>query len=191
MNKLTCIRCKNEYNAAITKCPTCRFSSYQSDKNVKHSGNSIIPNIIVGFIVLLLPISCIAITTKSPTQIQNELIESQKLVDKRNLELAEKKAAEEKCKTDPICVPNSGEAEYHCSNAIENRARFQSKWVNGWTEPRFQGITWRKGERKEILMFGNNVMFQNGFGAWKRIDYSCTYNALANFVVDVDIRGDD
>ena len=43
--------------------------------------------------------------------------------------------------------------------------------------------------RFDVLVFviGDQVQFQNGFGAWQRMCYNCTYDPLNERVKSVDV----
>ena len=42
--------------------------------------------------------------------------------------------------------------------------------------------------RYNALKFtGNKVEFQNGFGAWQRMSYECTYDPVDEVVIDVRV----
>ena len=42
--------------------------------------------------------------------------------------------------------------------------------------PDFSKYEWKKKPKDIVAYFGEDVKFQNGFGAWARMTYWCSYN---------------
>ena len=76
------------------------------------------------------------------------------------------------------------DAETRCAPHIENMARYDYDWTDGVLGWKFD--QWRWGGREAGIMTyrGDNIKFQNGFGAWQRISYECDYNTETKIVVD-------
>ncbi len=71
-------------------------------------------------------------------------------------------------------------AKRACAEAIELRARYGFEWER----PKFNN-TRRDG--REIILSGRNIRMQNGFGAYSRMYYTCTYDLDFPLWPSVDI----
>ncbi|HCD5021772.1 TPA: hypothetical protein NBS73_005467, partial [Klebsiella pneumoniae] len=88
------------------------------------------------------------------------------------------KEEEAKCLDDAHCYASKHKAgDYICKVAVENSAQYQFKWTDGITEPKFSSYSWYDKSRKLVTLYGHRAQAQNGFGAFKNIEYSCTFNA--------------
>lgn len=68
------------------------------------------------------------------------------------------------------------EAEIACRPLIERLALYDYEWTDGVFESKFDRWHWVDKKTGTLRYFGNKVKFQNGFGAWKHMDYICDYN---------------
>ena len=68
------------------------------------------------------------------------------------------------------------DAENLCPRLVEGWARFDYEWTDGFTDWKFDNWVWQDRPAGIIRYMGNNVKFQNGFGAWQRMHYMCDYN---------------
>lgn len=98
---------------------------------------------------------------------------------------AEQKAAE--CRADLRCWGDKHaiEAAVRCRRPIEDLARFQVEWTDGWLEPRFARLRWEDEEAGVITFIGDRILFQNAFGAKQPHIYFCTFDTVAERVVEV------
>lgn len=69
-----------------------------------------------------------------------------------------------------------------CVPMIEQRAKWSHRWTDGWGEPRFD--RYQILEDNRIVYIGNHIEFQNGFGAWSRHTYRCTYDPRTQSVTN-------
>lgn len=67
-----------------------------------------------------------------------------------------------------------------CRPLIEDQARWGVEWMNSWMEPIFDRY---QDRGNEITYRGDKARFQNGFGAWRRVDYTCIYDVPARRAV--------
>ncbi|ADU72469.1 hypothetical protein [Pantoea sp. At-9b] len=103
----------------------------------------------------------------------------------------EQKAKEEeaKCFEDAYCYASKHkDGNYICKIAVENSAQYQFKWTDGITESKFSAYNWYDKNRKLVTLFGHRAQAQNGFGAFKNIEYSCTFNADTGEVISVNLQ---
>ncbi len=63
----------------------------------------------------------------------------------------------------------SQRAKRACAEAIELRARYGFEWER----PKFNNV---RRDGREIILSGRNIRMQNGFGAYSRMYYTCTYD---------------
>jgi predicted nucleic acid-binding Zn-ribbon protein len=95
--------------------------------------------------------------------------------------MAEEKALKEaRCRTDLKCLAEKYEDTVFspCSRLIEQHAKYQFRWDG----LRFTRYNWGNPEKTRIIYFGDAAQFQNGFGAWQNMIYSCTYDIEANSI---------
>lgn len=103
----------------------------------------------------------------------------------------EQKAKEEeaKCLDDAECYSSKHHrGDYICKVAVENSARYQFKWTDGVIEPKFSSYSWYDKDNKLVTLYGHRAQAQNGFGAFKNIQYSCTFNADTGEVLSTNLQ---
>ena len=98
----------------------------------------------------------------------------------------------EQYKHDPVwLITNYGSmARNQCSTAVENSAKNDFKWMSSDPIERFpkyyesnQGIPY------EVVVLGDKVQYQNGFGAFIRMSYECMYNYKTDKAFAVATQG--
>lgn len=103
----------------------------------------------------------------------------------------EQKAKEEEaqCLEDAHCYASKHQAgDYICKVAVENSAKYQFKWTDGVLEPKFSAYSWQDKNRKLVTLYGHRAQAQNAFGAFKNVEYSCTFNADTGEVLNVNLQ---
>ena len=97
---------------------------------------------------------------------------------------------DEACLRDADCIGDKSswriEAEISCSPHIENQAAYSHEWTDGWADPKFSRFA-TQFDGKAIRYSGDKLKFQNGFGAWQRMSYSCLYDPINERVLDVNV----
>ncbi|HBS1994880.1 TPA: hypothetical protein MAD10_001217 [Klebsiella quasipneumoniae subsp. quasipneumoniae] len=89
----------------------------------------------------------------------------------------------------PECYISKHErGDYVCEKAVEDSAKYEFKWTDGITEPKFSSLSWYDKNRRLVTLYGHRAQAQNGFGAFKNIQYSCTYNADTGEVLSTDLQ---
>ncbi len=96
--------------------------------------------------------------------------------------------SDEECYKDSDCAESRWEIDAlaHCEIAVENQARYASRWTDGFLESKF-GYIWRPGTR-DFRMYGNKAQFQNAFGAWQKVSYICHYSPVDDQVTYVSVN---
>jgi hypothetical protein len=73
-----------------------------------------------------------------------------------------------------------------CRDSIEKLAKYQAEWTDRWYEQKFSRFRWADRTKGTLGYTGDKVKFQNGFGAWSPMTYSCEFDPLAAKVLKVD-----
>jgi hypothetical protein len=102
-------------------------------------------------------------------------------------------AAEEQndpaCRADVVCWAEhfDARATSACGDEIERMAKYGIRWTDGFFGGKFSRVKWANQERGEIAFIGDQIEFQNGFGAWQNMIYECEFDTENKIVLDVDI----
>ncbi|MGA8277420.1 MAG: hypothetical protein WB784_04410 [Rhodanobacteraceae bacterium] len=84
-----------------------------------------------------------------------------------------------RCRHEVTCYakPYEIDAEMACEKQIESQAKWQYEWTDGWLGPsKFSGMLWGDEQAGTFTLVGNHIKMQNGFGAWRMMQYVCVYN---------------
>lgn len=73
-----------------------------------------------------------------------------------------------------------------CGRLIENQAAFDYDWTTG-PGGRFDGVQVQTSGQ-QIRYYGSNLRFQNGFGAWQRMNYTCLFDPIEDQVLYVEVE---
>ena len=63
-----------------------------------------------------------------------------------------------------------------CERLIESLAKYAYKWTDGWLGPKLKRFRWKDRVEGSVSYTGDEIQFQNGFGAWRQMTYWCHYN---------------
>lgn len=72
-----------------------------------------------------------------------------------------------------------------CRAPIERLARNNFEWTDGWSEPTLPRARWLNEDQKTVTYVGDEIKFQNGFGAWIIHTYECDYDPTTRTVLNV------
>ena len=61
-------------------------------------------------------------------------------------------------------------ADVYCHSHIENYAKYDYDWTDGWAESKFDRIV-VQANCEAIQYMDSSLKFQNGFGAWQRMGF--------------------
>ena len=81
----------------------------------------------------------------------------------------------------------SVEATFKCKKPIESSAKNNFEWFDSAFERKFDSYITKTPSPGVFIMVGDKIKFQNGFGAWKIMEYKCTYDSVAGKVLDVEV----
>ncbi len=116
------------------------------------------------------------------------------LADAENKRIADEKAAADalilaNCPQELSCLAPKHKiaASVYCEKEIERRAKFQVEWDTGWLKQTFSAYKWKSKKNGVISYVGDSVKFQNGFGAWQNMIYSCDFDTATEQVLAVKL----
>lgn len=100
---------------------------------------------------------------------------------------AEQAAEEAKCRQDLRCWAerHSFDAGVSCAIAVEDLAKYDYEWANGWGEPKFSHFKWLDKQAGTVTYLGDQIRFQNGLGNFIRHTYTCDYDPTSGAVLRV------
>jgi hypothetical protein len=76
-------------------------------------------------------------------------------------------------------------ASVRCADNVERLARFQSEWTGSSWLPKFTAFRWKDSGSGTVTYVGDQVKFQNGFGAWQNMVYECDFDPETKTVLAV------
>ena len=99
-------------------------------------------------------------------------------------------AADKKCRQNVNCWGRKHivEATVLCQKLVENRSLYIYEWTDGWIGGKLENWVWENKVDGTIRYWGDNVRFQNGFGAWQQMTYFCVYNPVLKSARLTEIR---
>ena len=92
------------------------------------------------------------------------------------------------CANDDLsCLGNKGiiAAGVYCKEPIEKLALHSVKWTDGTLDMKFSRFRWKDKNAGTITYIGDKVEFQNGFGAFTPMTYTCDLSGDNQTVIDV------
>jgi len=75
-----------------------------------------------------------------------------------------------------------------CSIKIPKLAKYDYEWTDGFLEVKFPYYKKQVSSQGVLTVLGNKIKFQNGFGAWMRMEYWCDYDTVNRVVVDYGVN---
>lgn len=74
-----------------------------------------------------------------------------------------------------------------CRAAVESLARYDHEWLVGMFTASTGTFPVIRGQKEDgfVLLMGNKIKFQNGYGAFQQMNYACKYNFIFGTVLDV------
>ncbi len=91
------------------------------------------------------------------------------------------------CRANLRCWANRNliDASVACESAVENLARYQTRWTDGFMQQKFDHMAWFDQAKGILVYAGDHIQFQNGFGAWSTYAYRCVYDPTSKKVLTV------
>lgn len=95
------------------------------------------------------------------------------------------------CLKDVECAADKSgwgfDAERKCKPLVERLAKYTARWTDGWLESGFDTVRLQPPDFKTLQYIGSKVEFQNGFGAWQRMHYTCVYDPINEEAKSVNV----
>ncbi len=181
MALIRCKECDKEISTEAVSCPGCGAPIKKTMSKRQVIG-----------IYVLLAIFAFAFFSKK-NDVSNEsndvAIASQKESAAALEKINNENAAIDKEKKDALCIIDlqcasekfTAAANAYCRGQLKIEARTISKWDfqigdGGFFDLIFDKIRWADDSKQQIIYIGNNAKFQNEFGAWERMGYSCSFD---------------
>lgn len=100
---------------------------------------------------------------------------------------AERKKQEENCEKDRQCrlEKYSFAAMSVCQDAVERLPKYEYEWIDGLMDQKFSDLRWSQFDTGVILVAGDKIKLQNGFGAYQNYKYGCEINVVTGQIVNV------
>ena len=147
---------------------------------------------IISYVALFAAIIPIAILTSEPprTRPNNQTYASPTSTPVPKLTKQQKQLAEDKrCLRDASCAAKRSDWKIDgfpkCFRQIEDQALFDYDWTAG-VNSRFDEVVIQING-KAVRYLGDQVRFQNEYGAWRRMAYDCLYDPINERVIDVSV----
>ncbi|OAM79645.1 hypothetical protein [Devosia elaeis] len=102
-------------------------------------------------------------------------------------EAAAKEAEQAECREELSCWAEEHllAASFACDSEVERLARYDFEWTDGFLGMKFTHYRWRNQDSGIVTYIGDQIQFQNGFGAMQRHIYECDYDTVAERPVEV------
>jgi hypothetical protein len=116
--------------------------------------------------------------------------ERQKAAELQQVATLKREADEEKrCRMDSACWGKKhwSNAITRCMQRVEMLAKYEVEWDTGFSTTNFVPVAWAPDAKAVVVYVGDNVKFQNGFGAFLRHNYRCSFDTTRGIVVDLDV----
>ena len=99
----------------------------------------------------------------------------------------QEKSEEMACRASLQCWgdKHSLSASVYCPDEIEGLGRYDHEWIDGWLGSKFSRFAWKDRTAGTVTYIGDQIKFQNGFGAWIQHTYQCDFDPVNKRVLDV------
>ena len=94
------------------------------------------------------------------------------------------------CDSDLQCWGNRAiiVGAWQCKKSIEKEAVADIRWTDSFGHPLFMQLAWNNRGAKTITLIGDELLFQNRFGAYIRMTYSCVVDVIGQKVLAHYVR---
>jgi len=80
------------------------------------------------------------------------------------------------------------EAKVYCEPEVEKLAKYNYEWFDRWYETKFPSYVTNVYTPGVLIVVGDKIKFQNGFGSWQIMEYRCEYDTQNKKVLDVSAQ---
>lgn len=181
-NRKKLVDCKDCGGQVSKNAKTCPHCGAQTKQNPAKTGCAIF------IIIIIIGVIFSAVT-------KDKKIEKRAVTEAEKVQLQaeqEKKRLEEYelCKQTLQCWgdKHSLKATFASQDTIERHAKHQFKWTDGWMGSKMTRFRWLDRNALTVTYIGDQIQFQNGFGAWQNMIYYCDYDPINERVLKVSMR---
>lgn len=79
-------------------------------------------------------------------------------------------------------------ASYACRPLVEDLALNTFRWTDGWLDSKFSSYRTTAKRPYVLTIVGDQIEFQNGFGAWRKTRYYCDYDVKAKKAITAGVQ---
>ncbi|WP_339425097.1 hypothetical protein [Pseudomonas proteolytica] len=173
MLKVKCSSCNAKVVSTDKKCPECGIENPGKGK--------------VSPFEALVSLAMIPLMFWGVISLKNVVVEwyDQKVVSSVKADAARDLT----CKRDLQCWAEKhiGNVEVDCGPAVERIAKYSSRWTTTSMQMKFSSFRWKNRESLTVTYFGDRIEFQNGYGAFQVMTYSCDYDPASKKVLAVSV----
>jgi hypothetical protein len=132
---------------------------------------------------------------------EEKAAEEKRLAEEKAAEEKRLAEAEEKRKQEKMLKANLENAEwlvddynasikgtFYCQKSVEKLAKFDFEWTDGWLDTKFPSYLTKTQRPGVVVLVGDKIKFQNGFGAWQKVKYYCAYDVINDKALDAWVR---
>lgn len=167
MSLKPCRECDKEVSTGAATCPHCGIQRPYISEG-QHAAGGVI--VLIFIVIVIAFLVWMANSSGSPST--QEAQDNYKCL------------TDLQCAGDKYMIPASAS----CQQVLEEQAKMISKWDYKIGEssfsPIFSRFRWSDSTKKQIIYVGDQAKFQNGFGAWQRVSYECTFDLSSQKPVD-------
>lgn len=165
-----CRECKQEVSTEAKACPNC---GTPKPTTPKASAKETLATLVV---LILLVAGGVTMCSDSDAEKQAK---AQK---------AEEESA--KCRQNLSCIGEkvSISASGACAREVERSAKNSMRWIDKSLEPKFSRYRWATADKKQVTLVGDRAQFQNGFGAYINVVYTCDVDVQSYGVEKVRVQ---
>lgn len=173
---------------ALNECKKCHQPAPKWAMNCPHCSAKQQPvrakDIVIGLLVIAGAITLYSLgATESSTATSTEITENA-------VATTATQPTDSQCMKDINCwfEHTMPAASYPCQEAIEKQAKYEVKWDDSFMSLAFTQAAWSNQEEGVIVLMGDKVKFQNGYGAFQNMRYTCTWSPATETVLDVAVE---
>lgn len=166
----SCKKCKEEVSSNASKCPNCGVL------NPGVTGREMLFGVFGLCALVAVGVAACSDSDEDKAAAANSLL-----------------AKESACLQDLECIGNKGalSAGLLCQGPIEKLAKNSVKWTDGALEPKFSRFRWKDQKAGIVTHIGDKAQFQNGFGAYVNVTYTCDLDMNKSPAEVVEVTADE
>lgn len=158
---------------ALSPCRGCKVAVPSNASKCPHCG-AIDPVVTTKDTLIGVGIAC-ALVAVAVFACSDSDADKEKMAAELKVAAEAQAVADAACMTDLKCIGDKGTitAGIKCPSQIEKLAKGAVKWTDGTLEPKFSRFRWKDKAAGVVTHIGDKAQFQNGFGAFINVVYTC------------------